>query len=67
LIASIRELRVKEQQLKSLEVRIVRLRRELKKAGVESAQIEQALQALKDEWSERKEEIGKYGRRSVHE
>ena len=63
MIHSKTELRVRRQELKSLELRIARLRRKLMQAGIGRDSIEQALRPLKDEWSERKEEIGTYGRR----
>ena len=63
MIRSKTELRVRQRELKSLELRIARLRRKLIDAGVGRDAIEQALRPLKDDWSERKTKIREYGRR----
>jgi hypothetical protein len=49
--------------LKSLGLRIARLRRRLADAGLGRHAIEQALRPMKDEWSDRKVEIEKHQRR----
>jgi SOS response regulatory protein OraA/RecX len=64
VIRSKTELRVRQRELKSLALRIARLRRKLMQAAVERDDIERALRPLQDEWGDLKAQIWKYEERS---